>query len=138
MASLFSFVPTTSFNRSFGGLLSLAGAALAGYTYWKQGPAMWVVAGVVIALVAGALAIVAPAVLSPLSRLWMALGLLIGKVVNPIVFGLMFFGLITPIGWIARLRGRDALRLRANAQAVSHWVDRLPPGPDAQSFKNQY
>lgn len=138
MGSVFSFVPTTSFNRSFGWLLSLLGAVLAAYAFWKSGALFWVAAGLFLACTAALLAIMAPDSLSPLSRLWMGVGLLIGKVVNPIVFGVMFFGLITPIGWVARVKGRDALRLKAQTQTDSHWVDRTPPGPAAESFKNQY
>lgn len=138
MASPFGFVPTPAFNRSFGWLLALMGGVLAAYTYWKHGPFHWVIVGALLACVAALFAVVAPHLLSPLSRIWMALGLLIGKVVNPIVFGVMFFCLITPIGWVARLRGRDALRLKTQPHSGSHWVDRSPPGPAAESFKNQY
>ena len=53
-------------------------------------------------------------------------------------FGLMFFALITPVGWVMRLRGRDALKLRLDPSAHSYWVDRRPPGPRPESFKQQF
>ena len=60
-----------------------------------------------------------------------------GKVVSPIVLGLIFFGMLTPVGIIGRLLGRDELRLK-KAPVTSYWIDRDPPGPAPDSFKNQF
>ena len=62
-------------------------------------------------------------VLSPLNRLWMKFGLLLGMIVSPIVMGIIFFGIFTPIGLLMRLFGRDELRLTFN-QRSSHWISR--------------
>lgn len=133
-----SFAPSDSFNRSFGFLamgMFVAGAVTAQTRHAAIG---WSVAAVIGALCMGALAVWAPRKLTPLSRVWMGLGMLMGRVVNPLVFGLMFFALITPVGWVMRLRGRDALKLRLDPSARSYWVDRQPPGPRPESFKNQF
>lgn len=78
-----------------------------------------------------------PARLAPLNRAWMKLGLILGRVVSPIVLGLLFFGLITPIALILRLTGRDELHLKLQA-GQSHWVQRDPPGPPTDGLKNQF
>jgi hypothetical protein len=83
-------------------------------------------------------ALTVPAILAPLNRLWLKIGLLLFKVVNPIVMGLLFFATITPIGLVMRLSGKDFLRLRLDKSAKSYWIDRAPPGPPPQSMKNQF
>ena len=79
----------------------------------------------------------APKVLRPLNRVWYELGVLLGKVISPIVLGVMFFVLITPIAVITRIFGRDELKIK-KLFVQSYWVDRLPPGPPSDSFKNQF
>jgi energy-coupling factor transporter transmembrane protein EcfT len=72
----------------------------------------------------------------PLNKLWMRFGLLLGMIVSPIVLGIIFFGVFTPIAILLRLSGRDELRLKC-AQKASHWIsrdERIKPG----SFKHQF
>lgn len=138
MRSAPSFAPSDSFNRSFGLLAMAACVAGAVMAQIRHAVVGWSVAAVIGALCMGALALWAPRTLTPLSKAWMGLGMLMGRVVNPLVFGLMFFALITPVAWVMRLRGRDALKLRPDASARSYWVDRQPPGPRPESFKNQF
>jgi hypothetical protein len=88
-------------------------------------------------LTIGLLAIVVPQLLTPFNWIWMRLGDLIGKVVNPVTLGIIFFVLITPIAFISRLFGRDALSLK-KSNVSSYWIDRIPPGPAGDSFKNQF
>ena len=83
-------------------------------------------------------AYVAPGLLAPLNRLWLKFGLLLYKVMNPLILGLLFFVTIMPIGLIMRAFGKDFLRLRLDRQAASYWIDRRPPGPPPQSMKNQF
>ena len=70
------------------------------------------------------------------NKLWMRFGLLIGMIVSPIVLGIIFFGLFTPIAMLMRLSGRDELRLKFNHK-VSHWISRAEP-IKSESFKNQF
>jgi hypothetical protein len=67
----------------------------------------------------------------------MKLGLLIGKVVSPIVLGSVFFFLFTPVGIVMRLAGRDELQLKLHGK-TSCWKNRAPAGPEPTSFKNQF
>ncbi len=79
-----------------------------------------------------------PRILNPLNRLWLKFGLLLYKVVNPIVLGLLFFVTIAPIGLVMRMFGKDFLRLKLDRDAKSYWIERAPPGPPPQSMKNQF
>ena len=91
----------------------------------------------ILSVVFATMTLVVPQLLNPLNRIWYGLGLLLGKIVSPIVLGLMFFVLITPISLFTRLFGRDELKMKKRS-VESYWVDRLPPGPSSDSFKNQY
>ena len=99
-------------------------------------PAAWV-ACFLIAIALAAAAAMAPRRLVLLNRGWLRLGELLGRVFNPIVLGLIYFGLLAPVAIAARLLGRDELRLKPR-RASSYWIDRTPPGPSADSFKNQF
>ncbi len=75
--------------------------------------------------------------LLPLNKLWMRFGLLIGMVVSPIVLGVIFFGMFTPIAFFMRLFGRDELRLKLKPRK-SYWKIREPIAPSSETFKNQF
>lgn len=83
-------------------------------------------------------ALVAPGRLAPLNRAWMRLGLLLSKVVTPVVMLLIFALTVVPIGLAMRLAGRDPLRLKRDPQAASYWIERTPPGPAPESMSDQF
>ena len=92
-------------------------------------------------IVAGAFALAAcafPKVMAPLNVLWTKVGLLLHRVVSPIVLGIMFFLVFTPIGLLMRLLGNDPLRLGFDKNARSYWIERTPPGPPPESLKDQF
>lgn len=83
-------------------------------------------------------ALIWPRLLSPLNRLWTRLGLLLHMVVSPIVLGIMFYAVITPMGVIMRLLGKDLLRLSFNPQLPTYWMERTPPGPKPETLSDQF
>ena len=85
-----------------------------------------------------AVALIYPRLLGPLNRLWLKFGLLLYKVMNPLILGLLFFVTIMPIGLLMRLFGKDFLRLKLDRGARSYWIERKPPGPPPQSMRNQF
>jgi hypothetical protein len=89
-------------------LFGLALPALFAFRYpiWP-----WVLAAVLIAW-----GLIAPASLDPVYRGWMRFGLLLNRIVSPIVLGIVFFAVITPLGWLMRLFGRDPLAQGKDAE----------------------
>jgi len=79
-----------------------------------------------------------PALLHPINLVWTRLGLALGRIVNPIVTAALFFLVVTPVGLLLRLVGKDPLRLARDAQATSYWIERRPPGPPPESMANQF
>jgi hypothetical protein len=84
------------------------------------------------------LALVRAQSLAGLNRGWTKLGLLLFKVVNPVVLGLIYLTTIVPIGLIMRACGHDPLRLKRDPQASTYWVRREPPGPAPETMINQF
>ena len=126
-------------ERSFGLLFGAVFALLAGYGWFFKGWSLAVVLSLVaVALVFVLLGFAAPKVLRPLNWLWFQLGLLLGKIVSPLVLGAIFFLMLAPVSLVTRLFGRDELRLKRKASQTSYWLDRAPPGPEPESFKNQF
>ena len=75
--------------------------------------------------------------LLPLNKIWMAFGLYIGKIVNPLVMGFIFFSIFTPIAIIMKLCGRDELRLKLNNYR-SNWKFRNNNFKKETEFDKQF
>ena len=78
-----------------------------------------------------------PSLLSTPNKLWMKFSLLLARFVSPIVLGLLFYVLISPLALVLRLFGRDELRLKTK-KVASNWQSRQINGYSLDSFKNQY
>ena len=91
-----------------------------------------------VAGVLAAIAVFRPTVLACPNALWTKFGVFLGNVVGPIAVGMLFYGVVTPLGVVMRLTGKDPLRLKLDRGADSYWVLREPPGPPPKSMKNQF
>lgn len=130
--------PALPSERRFGALFTVVFSLAGIYGHFvKDWPSGVVIGLFVASFVVALVTLVVPTALAPFNRAWFQLGLLMGKIVSPIVLGLIFFVLLTPIGVIGRLLGRDELRLK-KAPGTTWWIDRDPPGPASDSFKNQF
>ena len=78
-----------------------------------------------------------PNVLLPLNRLWLKFGLAIGHIVNPIILGFIFYGLILPIAIITRLFGRDELDLKLEPKKT-YWKTRAESAERSGTFKDPF
>lgn len=123
-------------NRKFGVLFVVVFGLLAGFSRWRGGAAWPYLTGLSIAFLLAAL--VAPRVLAPLNRAWMAFALVLHKVTSPIILGVMFFGLFAPVAFVMRLGRRDIMKRRFDRGAGSYWNPRVPPGPPGESLRNQF
>ena|SRR3989442_11875600 len=114
--------------RNFG---LIVGGILGAIGLWPtiirgQNDRLWLV-GLAIVLILPAL--VAPQALAPAHRGWMALGSALGWLTTRIVLGLIFFGLITPMGLVRRLAGRDPMQRAFDPKATTYRVPQRPrPG----------
>ena len=103
---------------------------------WRNSPTvLWPAMGV--AVILAAVSLLAPALLKPLNMLWFKFGLLLHRIVNPIVMFAIFALVFVPAGAIMRL-WRDPLRVRRARDASSYWIDRRQSGNTAGSMTNQF
>jgi hypothetical protein len=122
-------------DRTFGLVMAGALALVSLVNGWHFGRVWpWTLAVSIVFLIA---AWMWPSSLHPLNRLWMKLGLILHRIVNPIVMGLLFYGTIFPTGLVMRMRGRDLLRLKRDSSAESYWIVRAP-GPAPETMRDQF
>jgi len=124
-------------NRKFGIFFSIIFMLVSVYLYFVPANLVLAVVSCVLALLTLTVTIFKAQALAPFNKLWMKLGLVIGMVVSPIVLGLIYFLLFTPVAIVGKLCGRDELSLK-DSSSNSHWKNRVPSGPEPESFKNQF
>jgi Saxitoxin biosynthesis operon protein SxtJ len=115
-------------DRAFGLVMAAACCCVAGYGVWvgSSNWPYWLAAAIAFATAA----LLWPALLAPLNRLWFQLGRILHRVVNPLVMGVLFFLVITPIGLLMRVFGKRPLALDFAPEATSYWLPRgAQPGP---------
>lgn len=78
-----------------------------------------------------------PDLLLPLNKIWMSLGFLLGKIISPIILGVIYFGLFTSISFAMKIFGRDELHLKFNNKNTK-WRERSKDGLNIGNFKNQF
>ncbi len=123
-------------DRSFGIVMTAAFAVRSLLNWWYEGHSWRWMIGIAAFFLAATL--FHPAALKPLNRLWLKFGLLLHKVVNPIVMASVFFGTVLPTGLVMRALGKDPLRLKRRPNVNSYWIERRPPGPAPESMKDQF
>lgn len=124
-------------ERHFGLVIAAALAVIAVRGMMKHWSSTTYLTCLLASIVFGLLALIIPRVLTPLNKAWFYLGKGLGKIVSPVVLGIIFFGILTPLSIVTRLFGRDVLRLKCRP-VLSYWIDRTTPRLTPDSFKNQF
>ena len=62
-------------------------------------------------------------ILTPLNKIWFKFGIFLGKIISPVIMGIIFFLVVTPTGLIMRLLGKDVLNLKYN-KSKSYWIEK--------------
>ena len=88
-----------------------------------------------VALAIFLIALIRPSLLAPVNRLWMKFGLLLNKIMSPLIMALLFFIVLTPVALVMRLSGKDILGLKRSGDEGTYWVtrdDEIPVSMDNQ------
>ena len=108
-------------NKSFGIVFFIVFLIIALYPMLKgQDLRLW---SLIIALIFLVLGLFNSKILSPLNKLWFKFGLILGKIVSPVVMGIIFFGVVTPIGVLMRILNKDLLNLKFNKEKT-YWIEK--------------
>ena len=121
-----------SSNRSFGIVFFIVFILIAFYPLINQGEIrIW---SVLISLLFLILGIINSKILTPLNKVWFKFGIFLGKIISPIVMGLIFFLVVTPIAFLMRILKKDLLNLKFSKNN-SYWIEKTDP---KSSMKNQF
>ena len=121
-----------SSNRSFGIVFFIVFLLIALYPLINKGEIrLW---SLIISFIFFILGILNSKILTPLNKLWFKFGIFLGKIVSPIIMGIIFFFVVTPIGVLMRFFGKDVLNLKYNNNK-SYWIDKTGP---KSKMKNQF
>jgi hypothetical protein len=122
-------------NKKFGFFFTIVFAVASAYFY-NSTSASWAYTFGLASLTFLIVSTFKSEILLPLNKLWVRFGHLLGMIVSPIILGVIFFGLFTPIAFVMRLSGRDELRLKF-LKKPSHWISRNEP-IKSEVFKQQF
>jgi large-conductance mechanosensitive channel len=124
-----------AFGCTVGGILMVIGAAKAFAAAALPPLACFTFAAGTLLVLLG---ILAPARLSPLNKLWLRVGAVISRVVNPIVLALLFFIVVTPMALLMRMIGKRPLGLIPDRSAATYWLKREPLADGASHMRRQF
>ena len=121
-----------SSNRSFGIVFFIVFLIIAIYPLINNADLrIW---SLIISIIFLILGLINSKFLTPLNILWFKFGLLLGRLISPIIMGIIFFFVVTPIGLLLRIFGKDVLNLKKN-NAKSYWIKKNGP---ISKMKNQF
>ena len=121
-----------SSNKSFGIVFFIVFLIFAVYPLKNNGNI--IIPLIIISFVFLLLGLTNSQLLTPLNKIWFKFGIFLGKIVSPLVMGIIFFLLVTPIGILMRLFKKDLLNLKYNSKK-SYWIEK---NEIKSKFKNQF
>ena len=121
-----------STNKSFGLVFFIVFFLIGIYPLWNEDSIrVW---SILISIVFLILGLLNSKILTPLNIIWFKFGILLGKIISPLIMGIIFFLVVTPIGLFMRILGKDLLNLKTNKNH-SYWIEKT----DLKSkMKNQF
>ena len=119
-------------NRSFGIVFFIVFLLISIYPLINQGELrIW---SLLISLLFLILGIINSKILTPLNKAWFKFGIFLGKIISPIIMGIIFFFVVTPIAFLMRILKKDLLNLKYNKNS-SYWIEKTDP---KSTMKNQF
>ena len=123
-------------ERSFGFVFTVVFLLVGIWPMFDGSVARWW--AIIFAAIILAVSLVRPVILRPLNRIWFKFGLVLNRIVSPLVMGLLFYLTVTPMALIMRCLGKTPIAKSFDRDAKSYWIHREPPGPSPDSMKNQF
>ena len=122
--------------REFGITLGVVFGLLGALFWWRHKPsfAYLLVASVFFAF----FGLLIPVVLKPVQKVWMAVALIMGSIMTRVILSILFYLVITPIGFICRVLGKDILDLKIDKNKKSYWINREKSIINMAKYEKQY
>jgi len=111
-------------NRSFGIVFSIVFLLISIYPFiYGENIRYW---SLIISLIFFILGFLNSRLLTPLNKIWFKIGIFLGRIISPIIMGIIFFFVVTPIGLLMRIFKKDLLNLKFNSDK-SYWIEKTEP-----------
>ena len=111
-------------NKSFGIVFFLFFSIVSVFPLFKDGNIrIW---SLIIAIIFLILGMLDSKFLTPLNKIWFKFGIFLGKIVSPVIMGVIFFFVVTPIAFLMKILKKDLLNLRYNNDK-SYWIEKSGP-----------
>jgi len=131
------FTPSDRLLRQFAGIWVVFFGVIAAWQELHHHRHVLAIGLGVLALTVGPLGLACPRTIRPVFIGWTALVYPIGWTVSRIVLGAIFYGLFTPVAWVFRMTGRDALKLKPQPHAATYWLSK-PRAIDKARYLRQF
>ena len=119
-------------NRSFGIVFFVVFLLIALYPLTNsEGIIVW---SVIISFIFLVLGLLNSKILTPLNKIWFKFGIILGEIISPLIMGIIFFLVVTPIGLLLRIFGKDVLNLKYDTKQT-YWIEKKGP---KSKMKNQF
>jgi len=119
-------------NRSFGIVFFIVFLIIATYPLINQGEIrIW---SLLLSLLFLVLGLIKSKLLNPLNKVWFKFGLFLGKIISPLIMGIIFFFVVTPIGFLMKILNKDLLNIKFNKNK-SYWIEK---NDQKSKMKNQF
>jgi len=122
--------------RKFGITVGIVLMIIAGLLFWKEKESSQIFFGVGAIILLTTITI--PVILKPVYSIWMVFGIIIGWIMTRIILSLLFYIILTPIGLVLRLFGKQVLELRWNKSEQSYWNYRIKENFDHGNYERQF
>ena len=119
-------------NRSFGLVFFLVFFLVSLYPTFNDGKL--IIWSLIVSIIFLLLGLFNSKILTPLNKLWFKFGLFLGKIISPLIMGIIFFFVVTPIGFLMKILNKDLLNIKFNKNK-SYWIEKNGP---KSKMRNQF
>ena len=122
--------------RNFGLLMAGVLLVVGGWMWWKSAAGWpWIGGGAVLLAIIG---LAMPMILKPLYRVWMIFALILGWVMTRVILTLVYFLVVTPIGYLGRALGEQFLHLKRSSESDTYWVRKTGTARQKSDYERQF
>jgi len=122
--------------RQFGITMGIVLALLGGLFLWREKDCYFYF--LMLSIVFFFIGLALPVLLKPIHKVWMTLAILMGWVVTRVIMITLFYLVVTPIGLLTRLCGKDFLNIKSEKNVNSYWIPRKTIKADKKKYENQF
>ncbi len=122
--------------REFGVTVGIVFGLLSGLLWWRHKDNY--VCFFVLSLVLIISGLAMPIILKPIQKVWMAIAVIIGAIMTRVILCFLFYIVITPIGLLRKMSGKDVMNLQFNKSLDSYWIPRKKEAVNKASYEKQF